>query len=83
MKPKGIVQDDSGRIRDEEGNIIHLKSGNAVSSKININKRKEKEVKDLLKMQRGVIERVSYLILILYPNHSFLETVGRTMLLVS
>jgi len=49
-RPKEVYQDETGRIRDEKGNVINLKSTSSL--KININKQKEERVKELLKFQR-------------------------------
>ncbi len=51
-RPKEIIQDELGRIRDEKGNIINLKHSNTSSLKVNQNIAKEERVKDLLKFQK-------------------------------
>ena len=49
-KPKKIFTDSQGRLVDEEGNIVNLKQ--RASLKINLNKEREKRVKDMLRMQK-------------------------------
>ena len=47
-----FLMDDQGRIMDEKGNIVQIKPQNISTLKININKDKEKKVKELLKIQK-------------------------------
>eukprot|EP01016_Furgasonia_blochmanni_P035855 TRINITY_DN4017_c0_g1_i4.p1 TRINITY_DN4017_c0_g1~~TRINITY_DN4017_c0_g1_i4.p1 ORF type:complete len:570 (-),score=144.49 TRINITY_DN4017_c0_g1_i4:201-1910(-) len=58
-KPKQVIQDDTGRLRDEKGNIINIKPTAVSSLKININRAKEQRVKEMLKYQRTTAVAVS------------------------
>jgi len=47
-----FLMDEQGRIIDEKGNIVQIKPHSMSTLKININKEKEKKVKELLKIQK-------------------------------